>query len=173
MREDVRNDWAWSDQYIPAVKRVLGPLLLEEAPLDLDTQEATDLLVFTARDMRIACRIRRADYLERFGNEFTIRYSRDNGHTTEWAKIVDGWGDWMIYGFADPDEPGRLARWTVIDLRALRACLIRNGRSSIASGVTGNGDGTTFKWIKIASLPKKAIVAANWITHPVYHKPNL
>jgi hypothetical protein len=151
------SDRAFSDRYIPAIRRIVGPLLLTPAPFDLDTREATDLLVFTARDMRIAARIRRANkYMDRYGYEFTLRAKRDSGATTELSKVVDGWGDWLFYGFGDPSS-GEVLNWWLVDLHAFRAALIRhtaNG-SILRYGSKDNGDGTYFKWFDVRSFPPR------------------
>lgn len=47
---------AWSDTYLPDVKRIVGSHLLSAAPDDIDMQQATDLLMLDARDMRVAAR---------------------------------------------------------------------------------------------------------------------
>ena len=91
------SDREWSERFIPSIKKLVGPLLLEAAPLDLDRNEATDLMVFCARDMRIGARVRSHKHFENHSNDFTIRCARDSGAKTELAKIVDGWGDWMFY----------------------------------------------------------------------------
>ncbi|MEM6277597.1 MAG: hypothetical protein AAF714_11685 [Pseudomonadota bacterium] len=59
---------AWSDQYLPEIRRLVGPHLLKPAPEDLDTKQATDLMLLDARDMRLAARVRRPGYTERYAN---------------------------------------------------------------------------------------------------------
>jgi hypothetical protein len=49
-----REDRAKSDALIPAIKSIVGPHPLAPAELALDAKEATDLIVFHARDMRVA-----------------------------------------------------------------------------------------------------------------------
>jgi hypothetical protein len=84
------KDRAWSDRYLPAVQRIVGPLLLAPAPFRVDATEATDLMVMTARDMRIACRVRRPGFAGPYGNEFTMRSRRyDSGAVTEIEKAVE------------------------------------------------------------------------------------
>ena len=96
-------DRRWSDAFIPAIKQIVGPLLLEESSFEVDTQQAADLVVMNARDTTIACRVRRGGYADRYGYEFTIRAKRDTGAKTELEKIIDGFGDWMFYGHAHAD----------------------------------------------------------------------
>ena len=67
------NDRLWSDQYLPAVRALVGPLLLVPAPLERDANEATDLIVMRERDMTIGVRLRRPGYAGRYHGQFTIR----------------------------------------------------------------------------------------------------
>lgn len=147
------TDRVWSERFIPQIKQLVGPLLLEVAPLDLDRTEATDLLVFCARDMRIAARVRKHKYFENYSSHFTIRCERDSGCKTELAKVVEGWGDWMFYGFANADED-RIEHWRVIDLAAFRAALIRHNMNGyeLRYGTVANGDGTHFRWFDVRSF---------------------
>ncbi|MEG3637674.1 hypothetical protein [Magnetococcus sp. PR-3] len=114
-------DRKWSDRFLPTIQQIVGPLLMTPAPMELDVNEATDLMVLTARDMRIACRIRRAGYADRYGHEFTMRSRRhDLGGKTEINKIAEGFGDWMFYGHALDEISSTLKRWMVIDLDVWR-----------------------------------------------------
>lgn len=117
---------AWSDRYIPEIKRIIGPLLLVEAPEQKDQREATDLILFTARNLDIACRVRRAKYYNEYPYDFTIRKAATNGGKTEWDKIREGFGDWLFYAFAaDDDDPAEgFSAWYVVDLDVLRAEMI-------------------------------------------------
>lgn len=153
-----RNDRTWSDQFIPAIRAVVGPLLVVESSIDVDREEATDLLVFTARDLRIAARVRKASYLTRFPDEFTIRWKRDNGAQTEFAKIARGWANWLFYGFG---EDGTLAAWRVIDLDEFRFALIRFGLQSKKAPyrVLSNGDGTEFAAFDVREFDASLVVA--------------
>lgn len=148
-----QSDRQWSDQFIPAIRNIVGPHLLVPSPFEVDTKEAADLIVLRARDMTVACRIRRPGYLERFGWQFTIRSQRDSGAKTELAKITEGWGDWLFYGFASSEEVGVLSRWFLVDLHSWRAQMIRisNTREvpKLRQGHQPNGDGTYFAWFDL------------------------
>lgn len=154
------TDRKWSDQFIPDIRRIVGPYLLIEAPLEVDQQQAADLITLKARDLTIACRVRRRysptglDYLNAYGNEFTIRCKRDSGAKTELEKIEDGWGDWMFYAIANSNEyKDGIARWSLIDLSSWRAHMIRNS-DRIRRGEAPNDDGTYFAWFDIWSFPE-------------------
>lgn len=147
------TDRAWSDRFIPAIQQIVGPLLLYPASFEEDAKRATDLMVFTARDMRIAARVRRAGYADRFPFEFTIRSHRDSGAETEMSKIINGWGDWLLYGHEG--EGNSLSRWWVVDLHAFRAALIRSASGGVRLRFQkqDNGDGTRFVAYDLRSFP--------------------
>ena len=150
-----QRDRAWSDRFIPEIKNIVGPRLLCVTPDEIDQKQAADLMVFTARSVTIAARVRRPGFLEKYRHDFTIRARRDSGATTELEKIVDGWGDWMLYAHAAPCET-RLAWWWLLDLNSFRAALIRQATNGFAirCGDKPNGDGTFFKWFDVRSFPK-------------------
>lgn len=131
----------------PVVGRVsrLHPGTLSAAPGPFDHFEATDLMMLNATDLRIAARVRRPGYAQRYPYQFTLRSHVPSGAQTELAKVVNGHGDWMFYGHANAAENG-VAAWWLIDLRAFRSALISdawNGQR-ISSGIQSNADGTVF-----------------------------
>jgi hypothetical protein len=154
------NDRPWSDSFIPELRRLIGPHLLSPSSFEQDTCEAADLVVLKARDMTIACRVRRPEYAMNFRGEFTLRCKRDSGAKTELAKVAEGWGDWFFYGFATGVGVG-IYPWSLIDLSAFRAAFVRQGFTRNGSSTTptvnwgrrSNGDGTAFAWFEIASFP--------------------
>lgn len=117
------NDWKmdkrWSDRFLPEIKRILGEHLIGSAPVEEDAERNTDLIVLRLEAVRIACRIRKHKYLLQYGQEFTIRAGRPSGIKTELTKIVEGWGDYLFYGFADPEEV-KLSAWFLGKLGAFR-----------------------------------------------------
>ncbi len=157
-----RADKAWADIYMDAVRAIVGPRLLVDAPLDRDQREATDLIVLRARDMTIGVRMRRPGYAGRYPGQFTIRAHRDSGAETELRKIVNGWGDWLFYGHAG--ENAEIPEWLLVDLHALRAAFIRRPEllhkpDNQVTGVRSNGDGTHFYWFNALALPPDCLVA--------------
>ncbi len=156
------SDRRWSDIFIPAVKQIVGPLLLEVSSFDVDTKQAADMIVLNARDKAIAVRVRRPGYADRYPFEFTIRAERDSGTKTELEKIVDGFGDWMFYGHAQEDSVN-INRWMVIDLHAWRAVLIRK---QAPCKKQNNGDGTHFVAFDVRDLPKNLLIASSFLLHP-------
>lgn len=156
------SDRTWSDGYIPALRQVVGPLLLDEAPLEHDMRQATDLIVLTARDMRIGCRVRRPGYVDRYPWDFTIRSTRDSGAKTEITKIIDGWGDWLVYAHAADTPIPTLTRWFVLELNVFRASLIRTAklRPTIARQKS-NRDGTYHMPYDVREFGPELVVAAS------------
>ena len=163
-----RRDFEWQMQFLPEIRQIVGPLLLQEAPLDLDMKEATDLLVLRARDMRIGCRMRRNGYADQYAYEFTIRSRRDSGAETELAKITDGWGDWLFYGHSGTTH-GEIERWMVVDLHAWRAHMIRTKGKAGAPKHKPNGDGTYFAAFDIREFAARPpiLVASSFGFHPL------
>lgn len=148
----------WSDAFIPAIKKIVGPLLLEESSFEVDTTQAADLIVLNARDKKIAARVRRLGYAERYPFEFTIRAKLDSGTRTELEKMVDGFGDWMFYGHAHEDGMN-ISRWMVINLPAWRAALIRK---KAPCEKKSNGDGTHFVAFDVRMLPESFLIASSF-----------
>jgi hypothetical protein len=149
------KDRKWSDKYIPMIKRIVGEYILSEAPAEVDQEEATDLIVFDAKGLKIACRLRRPGYFQKYGDEFTIRCYRESGAKTELEKVINGFGDWFFYGHADGDDTLNITKWMLIDFNSFRAHLIRDLRyddkkdRKIRHGNRDNGDGTWFTWFNI------------------------
>ena len=107
---------AWSDRFLPAMKRILGEHLIGEAPKEEDMCRNTDLITLSMEPMRIACRIRKPKYIKH--NDFTIRYDVSSGRKTEFQKILDGWGDYFLYGYAGENDD--LSAWGLCRLDEFR-----------------------------------------------------
>jgi hypothetical protein len=138
-----RSDRAWSDRFIPAIKRIVGPHLLEPSSLEVDTQQAADLTVLTGRNLTIAARVRRHRYAERWPYEFTMRAERTSGARTELQKVIDRWGDWFLYGHAINDTDPEIGRWMIVDLHSFRSSYARRIIAPGTSGMRKNPDGKT------------------------------
>lgn len=167
-------DRAWSDKFIPLIKQTVGPQLLTVAPFELDTQKATDLVTLKARNLMIACRLRRPGALEKFGWEFTMRQQRLNGTPTELSKIIEGWGDWFFYAhvaFDTNDETEmHFSRWLLIDLQAFRAQFTRDlwrqaqgkdQRLVCQLNVKNKDNATTFAAFDVRSFEPSVLIAAS------------
>ena len=115
-----------------------------------------DLIVLDASAKTVACRVRRYEYLERYGEEFTVRSRRDSGAQTELSKIIAGWGDYLVYAFADADERA-LVCWHVVNLNGFRLWFNRYMAHNygVPPGTEQpNRDGSSrFRAFRLAELP--------------------
>ena len=111
-----KNDKRWSDRFLPEIKGIIGTHLITEPPYEEDAERNTDLMVLRLDAIRIGCRVRKFKFSEAYPNEFTIRTVRPSGAQTELGKIIEGWGDYFFYGFADAQESG-LFSWALCDLK--------------------------------------------------------
>jgi hypothetical protein len=170
MRADVQRDFDWYRQCIPQMKAIVGQhLAVSEAPYEEDARRNTDLIVLAvdaATTIRVACRVRGYEkyYASRkaiargYRDEFTVRYARDNGAKVELAKILDGWGDYFLYGFAKRDnpyaDPPRFVYWTLARLGVFRDWY-RPGFGVPVRNPDGS-EGRAFRW---DALPSGFVVA--------------
>lgn len=153
--ESYNRQRKWSDKFIPSIKGIVGPYLLQPSSAIIDMQQASDLVVMMAKDMMIAARIRKHGFFNEYPFDFTIRSKLDNGAKTELEKIISGWGDWMFYGHASADET-QVEQWMLINLHSFRMHLIMNNAqdSKISFKKRSNGDGTHFIAYDIRSFLK-------------------
>lgn len=160
------RDFDWQRALIPQIKRVCANYLIGEAPVQEDMERNTDLIVLRLDPIRVACRLRRYDYLLRRGaqgpyaDQFTIRSGRPSGVRTELQKVLSGWGDYLFYGFASSDG-GELAAWVLGDLSVFRLWhhqeLARRKRPWTNET---NGDGSsTFCAYRLCDLPPEFVVS--------------
>lgn len=154
------HDFDWQTALVPEVKRIIANYLVSESPIEEDMHHATDLMVLRLDTTRVAVRLRRHSYLKDYGGEFTVREGRPAGTKTELAKILEGWGDYVFYGFATTDEQG-LAAWVLGDLSVFRLWHHREawaGRHP--GGRNHNNDGSSwFRAYRIENLPDEFVVA--------------
>lgn len=162
------DDKEWADQFMPEIKRILGLYVIGPAPDEDDRERNTDLIVLNLRPCRIACRIRKYKHLAEYGDQFTIRSGRPNGRKTELTKIIEGWGEFLFYGFADRDD-FRLAHWTIADLNVFRIGLLRLilQHHKMPGIQKGNLDGSStfhaFRWIDFPDI----VVASTKLPDPL------
>ena len=121
----------WSDKFIPVIKPILGYHFISEPPIEEDMNHNTDLMVLRMDAIRFGCRIRRYSYYQndKYRNQFTIRSSLPSGGKTELTKLIEGWGDYLFYGFSNENETD-LISWFIGDLKVFRTwfnkCLWNN-----------------------------------------------
>ena len=85
------------------IKGILGNQFITK-DIYADEQEGTDFQTYTIHPLRVAVRLRRHSYYEKYKDEFTIRWSRPSGIKTEYQKIMEGLVNYILYGFLDEDE---------------------------------------------------------------------
>ena len=161
------NDWKQDktavDRLLPNIKYILGHYLIGAAPVEEDQQRNTDLIVLNMQPVRVACRIRGYEYFRKYPYEFTVRSSRPSGAKTELEKIVEGWGDYLFYGFASPDGDA-LAFWFLADLHVFRRWFSEAVAALPAGVLPGslhhNGDGSSsFRAFQLEELPREFVIA--------------
>tara|TARA_S200002703_G_C3730970_1_gene224678 strand:- start:72 stop:599 length:528 start_codon:yes stop_codon:yes gene_type:complete len=155
-----KKNLSWASLFDRQVKMAIGPHLISKAALEEDVTRATDFVLSTDR-VRIACRMRRWSKVtfERFGDQFTVRSHLASGAKTELAKILDGWGDMMFYGWGDP-ETLRLREWHLLDLNVFREWFFYSKQNSIpiSAGQVRNNDGSTGEAFFIPDLPEGGVI---------------
>ncbi len=134
--ENWSNRKTWADKFILQQQRILAPYLIQIGEILDDQTKCTDLKTV---ETRTSVRIRKYADL-RYKNEFTIR-SYSHGITTELEKIATGWGDYILYCFANQDETN-IDFWILGDLNVFRSIIFNNPK--LMENVRNNRDGTKF-----------------------------
>jgi len=171
MRPDVAANNAVAKLCMPSLRTILAPhvVRIEDATVEQDTRQATDLVVVSAGDIRVACRVRRPGYADHplYRWQFTVRSRVPSGTETELTKIFRGWGDRMIYAHQREHGSPQIARWTLVDLRAFRGLLqadeyrARCGRDRfLCDEDISNGDGTWFRAYDVREIPQVVIASS-------------
>ena len=158
------SDYKWQQKLLPQVIQHCGTHLahrvIGEAPPEEDKHRNTDLMLNWGQ-VRIGVRLRSNNYYHDpvYRNQFTIRLSRHIG-TTEHGKLLNGFGDYFFYGFANRAKTSIVA-WFIGDLEVLRQFLAGyRARHGVDPGtVKPNRDGSSeFLAININDLPDSFIV---------------
>ena len=167
-----KNDKKWSDKFLPIIKPILGYHFISEPPIEEDMNHNTDLMVLKMDVIRFGCRIRRYSYYknDKYKNQFTIRTSRPSGGKTEMAKIIEGWGDYLFYGFSNEDETD-LISWFIGDLNEFRAwlsrCFYNNRRPwEVKKNIDNSSEFIAFN---LKEMPEKFIFK-NKLTSKIFSK---
>lgn len=112
------NDIRLEMKFARQIKGILGMYFIRQ-DVEADTMEATDFLIFHIKPIKVAARLRTFAYLERYPDEFTIRYSRPSGVPTEIHKIRQGLVDYLFYGFVN-DTEDKIIKYFIGDLGIFR-----------------------------------------------------
>lgn len=154
MAKGWKQDKAWSDIFIPEIQRVLGEVFFSLPLLSDDQMKNTDLICLDMSGKRIGCRIRREQYLKKYAFQFTIRSSRPGGTKTEYQKILEGWGDYFFYGFANSVNTSLLL-WFVGDLEVFRQFEGLGTSGMFRQNTDGSSSFKAFDW---TDMPKEFFI---------------
>ncbi len=143
---------SYSDGYMSSVKSILGQAIISESTFKQDTEEGFDLI--TPNTKKIACRVRDYDRYKQYIQEFTIRSRSEYNKKTEIHKILEGYGDWMFYGFTQGND---VKYWSIIDLD-----IFRSNHTTAHYKENKNYDGNTkFRAYKLGTFPPDIIIKTN------------
>ncbi len=114
------TDIVLEHRFARSIKSILGMYFFSQN-VDYDRTLATDFVIFSIpnREIRVAARLRRYPYFVKYPDQFTIRWSRPSGVSTEIDKIQEGLVDYMIYGFIDELEK-KIIKYFIGDIRVFR-----------------------------------------------------
>lgn len=156
MSAEWQADHQWARRFIPEMKSIVAQVLIGEASVDEDREHNTDLIVLRVDETRVACRVRRYDQYDRYAGEFTIRAARPSGQKTELEKLIEGWGRYLLYAFADPTET-RLYAHVLGDLTVFRSWytgyMRAHGGQEPGVLKANKDDSSSFRAFRIADLP--------------------
>lgn len=148
------TQYAWQEQFLPQVKQIIAPHMVRVSTVDEDQKRNTDMMMIRVDGCRVAVRVRQFKYVGIYGDQFTIRSKLPSGAKTEFAKIIEGWGDLVFYGFASEDETS-LVSWIVGDLRVFRSWVNRSlwDASRVRPKQITNRDGSKFMAFGVDDMP--------------------
>ena len=117
-KTEFNRDMSIEIRLMPLIKAVLGNFFIKK-DINEDLHNGTDFLVLKVEQFRVAVRLRRFKYFEKYKDEFTIRWSRPSGVKTEYEKIMDGRVDYILYGFINECED-KIIHYFIGDLSVFR-----------------------------------------------------
>jgi len=157
------GDKRWSDQFLRQIKGHIGQALICAAPEVDDQEKNTDLIVFKLDAIRIACRVRRHQY-QSYAGEFTLRAGRPSGNKTELIKVIEGWGNYIFYGYANQEET-EVEKWFIGDLSRFRHWHTRElirGKGRLPGVEKKNGDGSSWFYVYNSAVIPGFVIASDF-----------
>jgi len=120
MKSTYKNDRSLEDKFSKTIKAILGNQFITK-DIEMDLKRGTDFLIFNVNPFKIGVRLRRYQYYKnvKYRNQFTIRWSRPSGVKTEIHKIMDGYVDYILYGFINECEE-KIIKYFIGDLEVFR-----------------------------------------------------
>lgn len=118
----------WSDKTIPQAIGILANHFdidlageqwnIEETSVYEDTKLCGDLKLYNnSIAVMIGYRCRKEKYLLQYPYDVTFRYKNKQDHITEFAKLMEGKGDFNLYAF---HLNGTIVRWILMNMHAFR-----------------------------------------------------
>lgn len=157
---DWKRDLKRANQFLPHVKRLLGLHLIGEASIEMDQKQAVDLIVLGIGSHKIGVRMRdikryrHGPNFLRYLQEFTIRCDRPSGTSTELEKILNGFGDYIFYGWGWFERGDGVVRaYYLIDLTVFRATYKAQPRFN------NHDRSSAFVACRVADFPASLIIA--------------
>jgi hypothetical protein len=147
----------FSESFYSEIKCLIAQHTVKIAPMFMDFEEATDLIVGEAA---VAVRVRTND-ARRWSNaenEFTLRSRTQHNRKNEIDKIAQGYTNLFFYGFAN-ENGTRINRWFLFDCEIMRkvlSCPKSMGVECVDISNRGSGDNTAFRAYDIKSFNEKA-----------------
>lgn len=156
MLNNFNQQMSWQDKYIPLVSQKLGQVFMVRSSFEVDTQNATDLVMLRTDRMNFAVRLRKYDnYGSRYLQQFTIRAKTRHNNKTEIHKILEGNADYGFYGWVY-EKNKRLKYWTIFDLDIFRKEVDKETLNN--KHLYMNKDGTGFYVFDYKQFPTNFII---------------
>ena len=115
MKPAYERDRSLEDKFARVIKCVLGLQFFGRTEW-ADTREGTDFAIFSSTPVRVAVRLRRQKFYEKYPDDVTIRWSRPSGIDTEADKINKGMVGYLFYGFIDEREE-KIISYRILELQ--------------------------------------------------------
>jgi len=92
----------------------------------------------------------------------TVKYGRPSGNKTELTKIIEGWGNYLFYGFSDDTETS-LRFWSLFDLGIFRLWYNRelfnlNKGEHPGTKINNHDNSSSFMVFNYKNFPKDFII---------------
>ena len=117
-QQNFNRDIKLEHKFHRIIKAILGNYFIYQDRIE-DLENGTDFMLLEMKPFKIGVRLRRYKFYELYPNEFTIRWKRPTGVTTEYHKIMQGLVDYILYGFVCSDE-SKIIQYFIGDLSIFR-----------------------------------------------------
>ena len=100
------------------IKAILGNQFIIKDEIE-DLENGTDFMLLKVNPFRVGVRLRRYKFYLQYPDDFTIRWERPSGVSTEIHKIRQGKVDYILYGFVNASEK-KILKYFIGDLNVFR-----------------------------------------------------